>query len=72
MTYQRRWWGGVRQLGIPIIGDRMAQAVVTRYLELLGQPAFHEDSYGFRPGRSALGAVATTPPTNEETGGYCR
>lgn len=50
----------------------MAQAVVTRYLELLGQPAFHEDSYGFRPGRSALGAVATTPPTNEETGGYCR
>lgn len=38
----------------------MAQVVVTRYLELLGKPAFLEDSHGVRPGRSALGAVATT------------
>ena len=39
----------------------MAQAVVTRYLELLGEPEFHEASYGVCPGRSAPGAVAKTP-----------
>lgn len=50
--------GGVRQLGIPTIGDRIAQAVVKRYLEPLVEPSFHEDSYGYRPGRSALDAVA--------------
>lgn len=50
--------GGVRQLGIPTIGDRIAQAVVKRYLEPLVEPYFHEDSYGYRPGRSALDAVA--------------
>jgi len=50
--------GGVRALGIPTIGDRIAQAVVKRYLEPLVEPHFHEDSYGYRPGRSALDAVA--------------
>ena len=52
--------GGVRQLGVPTIGDRIAQAVVKRYLEPLVEPSFHEDSYGYRPGRSALDAVAKT------------
>ena len=51
--------GGVRQLGIPTIGDRIAQAAVKRYLEPLVEPFFHEDSYGYRPGRSALDAIAT-------------
>jgi len=51
--------GSVRQLGIPTIGDRIAQATVKRYLEPLVEPYFHEDSYGYRPGRSALDAVAT-------------
>lgn len=50
--------GGIRQLGIPTIGDRIAQAVVKRFLEPLVDPVFHEDSYGYRPGRSALDAVA--------------
>jgi len=49
--------GGIRQLGIPTIGDRIAQAAVKRYLEPLVEPYFHEDSYGYRPGRSALDAV---------------
>lgn len=50
--------GGIRQLGIPTIGDRIAQAAVKRYLEPQVEPAFHEDSYGYRPGRSALDALA--------------
>jgi RNA-directed DNA polymerase len=50
--------GGTRELGIPTIGDRIAQAVVKRYLEPLVEPHFHEDSYGYRPRRSALDAVA--------------
>jgi RNA-directed DNA polymerase len=50
--------GGVRPLGIPTVADRIAQATVKRYLEPLVEPEFHEDSYGYRPGRSALDAVA--------------
>ncbi len=37
--------GGVRQLVIPTIGDRIAQAVVKRYLEPLVEPAIHEGSW---------------------------
>ncbi len=47
----------VRKLGIPTIADRIAQMVVKRYLEPVLEPKFHEDSYGYRPGRSALDAV---------------
>lgn len=50
--------GGVRKLGIPTMGDRVAQAVVKRALECLVEPYFHDDSYGYRPGRSAHDAVA--------------
>jgi RNA-directed DNA polymerase len=50
--------GGRRELGIPTVGDRMAQAVVQRHLESLVEPHFHDDSYGYRPGRSAHDAVA--------------
>lgn len=50
--------GGVRPLGVPTVADRVAQTVVCRYLEPLVEPAFHPDSYGYRPGRSALDAVA--------------
>jgi RNA-directed DNA polymerase len=48
---------GVRTLGVPTVADRIAQTVVTRYLEPLAEPHFHPDSYGYRPGRSALQAV---------------
>lgn len=51
--------GGVRALGIPTVTDRIAQAVVKRHLEPLAEPHFHEDSYGYRPGRSARDAVAS-------------
>jgi group II intron reverse transcriptase/maturase len=50
--------GGVRQLGIPTVADRIAQTVVKMVLEPVVDPKFHPDSYGYRPGRSALDAVA--------------
>src|SRR3982751_6658698 len=50
--------GGSRPLGIPTVGDRVAQMVVKMHLEPLVEPHFHPDSYGYRPGRSALDAVA--------------
>ena len=50
--------GGVRTLGVPAIGDRIAQTVVAQELEMRVEPIFHPDSYGYRPRRSALDAVA--------------
>jgi RNA-directed DNA polymerase len=50
--------GGVRTLGVPTVSDRIAQTVVKMYLEPKVEPLFHDDSYGYRPGRSALDAVA--------------
>lgn len=50
---------GKRPLGIPTVSDRVAQTVAKMYLEPLVEPKFHEDSYGCRPGKSALDAVAT-------------
>ena len=52
--------GGKRQLGIPTVTDRIAQEVVRRNLEPRLEPLFHDDSYGYRPGRSAIDAVRTT------------
>jgi len=49
--------GGTRILGVPTVADRVAQTVVARRLEVKVEPIFHEDSYGYRPGRSALDAV---------------
>ena len=51
--------GGVRVLGVPTVEDRVAQTLVAMYLEPEVEPLFHPDSYGYRPGRSALDAVAT-------------
>jgi RNA-directed DNA polymerase len=50
--------GGKRPLGIPTVSDRIAQTVVKHYLEPLVEPVFHEDSYGYRPRRSAHQALA--------------
>jgi len=50
--------GGVRTLGVPTVSDRVAQTVVAMALEPHVEPIFHTDSYGYRPGRSALDAVA--------------
>jgi group II intron reverse transcriptase/maturase len=49
--------GGFRPLGIPTVSDRIAQAVVKGYLEPELEKHFHPDSYGYRPGKSALEAV---------------
>jgi RNA-directed DNA polymerase len=44
-------------LGVPTVADRIAQVVVRSYLEPSVEPVFHEDSYGYRPGRSAHDAL---------------
>ena len=52
--------GGKRPLGIPTITDRITQTVVTMTLEPDLDKIFHEDSHGYRPGKSALEAVGKT------------
>jgi len=51
--------GRQRPLGIPTVGDRVAQMVVKMDLEPKVEPLFHPDSYGYRPHKSALDAVGT-------------
>jgi RNA-directed DNA polymerase len=50
--------GGSRVLGVPTVADRIAQTVVARRLGAKVEPIFHPGSYGYRPNRSALDAVA--------------
>ena len=50
--------GGARPLGIPTVGDRIAQGVVKDYLEPILEPLFSVNSFGYRPGRSAHDALA--------------
>lgn len=49
--------GGQRVLGVPTVADRIAQTVAAIYLEPKVEPIFHNDSYGYRPGRSAKQAL---------------
>lgn len=49
--------GGTRTLGIPSVSDRVAQTVAKLYLEPIVEPHFDPDSYGYRPGKSAIDAV---------------
>lgn len=49
--------GGLRPLGIPTVGDRIAQGVVKDYLEPFIEPLFHPGSFGYRPGRSCHHAL---------------
>ena len=49
--------GGTRPLGIPTVADRIAQMVVKTRLEPELEKYFHADSYGYRPGKSAVEAV---------------
>jgi len=51
--------GETRPLGIPTVADRIAQEVARRFLEPILEPGFHPDSYGYRPGKSAIDAVRT-------------
>lgn len=50
--------GGTRILGVPTVADRIAQTVVALRLEPRMESIFHDGSYGYRPGRSPLDAVA--------------
>jgi RNA-directed DNA polymerase len=45
--------GGQRQLGIPVVVDRLVQQMILQVLEPILDPTFSNSSYGFRPGRSA-------------------
>jgi len=49
--------GGVRQLGIPTVLDRLIQQALHQVLSPEFEPGFSESSYGFRPGRNAGQAV---------------
>jgi RNA-directed DNA polymerase len=49
---------GVRTLGVPNVGDRVAQTAAAMLLEETLEPIFHQNSYGYRPGRSAHDALA--------------
>lgn len=52
--------GGERILGVPTVSDRIAQMVVKLEFEPKVEPYFLSDSYGYRPGKSALDAVGVT------------
>jgi group II intron reverse transcriptase/maturase len=52
--------GGERTLGVPTVSDRIAQMVVKQLIEPDLDPIFLKDSYGYRPGKSALDAVGVT------------
>ena len=52
--------GGERVLGVPTVADRVAQMVVKLQIEPDIEPHFLNDSYGYRPGKSALDAVGVT------------
>jgi RNA-directed DNA polymerase len=58
--------GGTRMLGVPTVADRVAQTVVKMILEPMLEPVFDGNSYGYRPGRSALDAVAVVRRRNWE------
>jgi RNA-directed DNA polymerase len=49
--------GGERQLGIPTVLDRFIQQAIAQVLTPQFEPLFSSHSYGFRPGRSAHGAM---------------
>jgi RNA-directed DNA polymerase len=52
--------GGTRTLGVPTVSDRIAQTVAKSVLEPELEKVFHDDSYGYRPGKSAHDAIEVT------------
>lgn len=49
--------GGIRKLGIPTVTDRIIQQAMAQQLMPIYEPMFSEDSFGYRPGRSAKDAI---------------
>ncbi|WP_436323388.1 group II intron reverse transcriptase/maturase [Vibrio cidicii] len=62
--------GGVRQLGIPTVLDRIVQQAITSVLSDIYEPRFSNSSYGFRPNRSAHHALAAASRYIREGRGY--
>lgn len=58
--------GGVRQLGIPTVVDRLVQQAILQVLEPILDPTFSDSSFGFRPGRGAHDALAQASRYVEE------
>lgn len=52
--------GGIRVLGVPTVSDRIAQTVVKKVLEPMLDPVFDDNSFGYRPGKSAHDAISIT------------
>jgi len=52
--------GGTRMLGVPTVSDRIAQMTIKLMFEPLVEPDFLQDSYGYRPNKSALDAIGIT------------
>lgn len=52
--------GGERLLGVPTVSDRVAQMVVKMQLEPIMEEVFDENSFGYRPKKSAHDAIAVT------------
>jgi RNA-directed DNA polymerase len=63
--------GGVRKLGIPTVLDRFIQQAVMQVLQRRWDPTFSDNSYGFRPGRSAHQAVAKAQQYIAAGHGWC-
>ena len=63
--------GGKRQLGIPTVLDRFLQQAIAQVLVPIYEPLFSEHSYGFRPGRSAHGAVRQAQTYVQEGYEWC-
>ena len=62
--------GGVRKLGIPTVTDRIIQQAMTQQLTPVFEPQFSDNSFGYRPGRSAKDAIQRIKEYAEQ--GYTR
>lgn len=62
--------GGVRKLGIPTVIDRVIQQAIAQKLQPIFEPHFSEDSYGYRPKRSAQQAIQKVKAYAEQGYGY--
>jgi retron-type reverse transcriptase len=58
--------GGARLRGVPTVIDRMVQQVLVQVMQPVFEPAFSDDSCGFRPGRSARQAIQRAKVYYEE------
>ena len=62
--------GGIRKLGIPTVTDRIIEQAMTQQLTPIFEPLFSDDSFGYRPGRSAKDAIQRIKEYIEQ--GYTR